>query len=68
MKEISITGKKLPYGISLNDIFWRREGIITANNIRQSRDDLLQFLVGIDEITETNPAKRGFDVVRIWRL
>lgn len=39
MKKISINSKKLDYGINLGGIFWRKHNIITAENIRESRDE-----------------------------
>ena len=39
MKTISINNKKLDYGITLNDIFWQKHGILTQANIRASRDE-----------------------------
>ncbi|MCO5946623.1 GmrSD restriction endonuclease domain-containing protein [Mucilaginibacter flavidus] len=39
MKKISINSRKLDYGINLGGIFWRKHNIITAENIRESRDE-----------------------------
>lgn len=39
MKQISINNYKLNYGINLGTIFWCQHGIISKNNIRDSRDE-----------------------------
>lgn len=39
MKNISINNYKLNYGINLGNIFWCQHGIISKNNIRDSRDE-----------------------------
>jgi hypothetical protein len=39
MKNISITNKHLDYGISVEDIFWVKNNIITKEDLRQSKDE-----------------------------
>lgn len=39
MKQISINNYKLNYGINLGTIFWCQHGIISKNNVRDSRDE-----------------------------
>ena len=39
MKEISITNKKLEYGIKIDDIFWVKNRILTKEMLRESRDE-----------------------------
>ena len=41
MKEISLSNKKLPYGITMGNVFWVKEKIITIPNMRVSRDEEL---------------------------
>lgn len=41
MKEISLSNKKLSYGITMENIFWVKEKIITITNMRVSRDEEL---------------------------
>lgn len=41
MSNISISNHSLPYGIKFKDIFWRQHNIVTAENIRISRDEEL---------------------------
>jgi len=39
MKNISITNRNLDYGISIDDIFWVKNNIITKEDLRQSKDE-----------------------------
>ena len=39
MKNISITNRNLDYGISVDDIFWIKNNIITKEALRQSQDE-----------------------------
>lgn len=39
MKNISITNRSLEYGISVEDIFWVKNSIITKEALRQSQDE-----------------------------
>lgn len=41
IKSISISNKKMNYGININDVFWVKNGIINHENIRCSRDEEL---------------------------
>lgn len=41
MKKISITNRELEYGISVDDIFWVAQGILTKDQVRESRDEEL---------------------------
>lgn len=41
MKNISITNKELSYGINADEVFWVKNGILTKDNLRQSRDEEL---------------------------
>lgn len=41
MRNISINNRGMQYGISLRDIFWYKQYILTENNIRASRDEEL---------------------------
>ncbi len=41
MKKISINNHQLSYGIDMGGIFWRKHGIVTNSNIRESRDEEL---------------------------
>lgn len=53
MKLISITNRDLEYGIPAQDIFWVKEGILSKEEVRQSRDeelvaDLVAYMVSDD--------------------
>jgi len=39
MKNISITNRNLKYGISVDDIFWVKNNIISKDDLRQSKDE-----------------------------
>lgn len=41
MKKISITNKDLDYGINAENVFWVLNGILTKDQLRQSRDEEL---------------------------
>ena len=50
MKRISITSRDLPYGIVVENVFWVSEGILTKDQVRESRDeeliaDILAYMV-----------------------
>lgn len=41
MQNISITNRELDYGIDVDELFWVREGILSKEHVRQSRDEEL---------------------------
>jgi hypothetical protein len=41
MQAISITNREREYGINMDDIFWVNQGILSRDNVRQSRDEEL---------------------------
>ncbi|WP_343520746.1 DUF262 domain-containing protein [Sphingomonas sp.] len=50
MGKISITNRDLNYGIAVEDIFWVKQGILTKEQVRESRDeeliaDILAYMV-----------------------
>lgn len=50
MKKISITNRELDYGISADNVFWIINGILTKEQLRQSRDeemvaDIIAYMV-----------------------
>ncbi|MCJ2037245.1 DUF262 domain-containing protein [Methylobacterium sp. J-068] len=50
MKEISITSRDLNYGIDIESVFWVKNGILTKDQVRESRDeeivaDMMAFMV-----------------------
>lgn len=63
MKNISLNSKGLNYGINVSDIFWCKNGIITIENIRESRDEELvaYLLIGILTNNQFNYSARLLD-------
>jgi hypothetical protein len=56
MKNISITNNRLQYGINVDEMFWVKEGILTRDQVRESRDeeliaDIAAFMVSDDPIS-----------------
>lgn len=50
MKKISITNRDLPYGIDIDGVFWIEQGVLTKEQVRESRDeeiiaDILAFML-----------------------
>lgn len=39
MKKISITSRDLDYGINVDELFWIRQGVLTKEQVRESRDE-----------------------------
>ncbi|WP_370681915.1 DUF262 domain-containing protein [Comamonas sp. GB3 AK4-5] len=59
MKKISITNKELEYGIDVDGVFWIKQGVLTKEQVRESRDeeviaDVLAFM-----ILDTKPPSRS---------
>jgi len=56
MQSISITNKDLNYGIDIEEVFWIKQGILSRDHVRQSRDeelvaDLVAYMVSQDAIS-----------------
>jgi hypothetical protein len=58
MAKISITNHDLPYGIYVEDIFWVKQGILTRESVRESRDEELVLDILLDLMLE-RPAATG---------
>jgi hypothetical protein len=58
MKKISITNRDLEYGIPAQDIFWVREGILTKEEVRQSRDEELIVDLVAYMVSDSPPSSR----------
>lgn len=59
MKKISITNRELPYGIDVDEVFWIKQGVLTKEQLRESRDeeiiaDILAFM-----LLDPKPASRS---------
>lgn len=55
MRKISITNRELDYGISADGVFWVAHGILTKDQLRQSRDeemvaDLVAYMVSEEPV------------------
>jgi Protein of unknown function DUF262 len=50
MPKISITNRDLPYGILDSDIFWVKQGILSREAVRESRDEELVLDILLDLI------------------
>jgi hypothetical protein len=65
MQKYSITSSKSSLGIYINEIFWVRQGVITYNNIRASKDEelishLLAYMLFEDSPPPTSTALDHF--------
>jgi hypothetical protein len=65
MKEISLSNRKLPYGIALDSIFWVKQNVIIERNMRISRDEELiaYILVHILLSDTVNPSSKTLDTL-----
>ena len=55
MRKISITNRDLEYGISADNVFWVANGILTKDQLRQSRDeelvaDLVAYMISDESV------------------
>ena len=66
MEKISLSNKKLPYGIDLNDTFWVRNNIITTRNMRVSRDEELIAYILIYILLGDNVSPSAKNLNRIY--
>ena len=61
MKEISLSNKKLKYGIVMEDTFWVKQKIVTIQNMRVSRDEelvawILSYMILGDKVEPSSKA------------
>lgn len=63
MKNISLSNKDLGYGITMRNIYWAKNSIITTDNIRESRDEELiaHLLVAIISQRKLNYTSNTLD-------
>ena len=59
MKNISITNKDLEYGISVEDVFWVKNGILTKEEVRISKDEELIADIVAFMISDPAPSSRS---------
>jgi len=65
MKKISITNKELEYGIDVDEVFWIKQGVLTKEQVRESRDeeviaDVLAFMILDDKPPSRSEALDDF--------
>lgn len=59
MKKISITNRDLPYGIDVDEIFWIKQGVLTKEQVRESRDEELVADILAFMLLDTKPSSRS---------
>jgi hypothetical protein len=59
MAKISISNRELAYGIPVEDVFWVRQGILTREQVRESRDEELIADVLSYVMTTPKPPSRS---------
>ncbi|HVZ45614.1 MAG TPA: DUF262 domain-containing protein [Ramlibacter sp.] len=59
MKKISITNRELPYGIDVDEIFWIKQGVLTKEQVRESRDEELVADVLAFMLMDDKPSSRS---------
>jgi hypothetical protein len=59
MKNISITNKDLSYGISVDDVFWVSNGILTKEQVRGSQDEELIADIVAFMVSDPPPSSRS---------
>jgi hypothetical protein len=52
MPNLSITNKKLDYGVDVDEIFWVRQGILRREEVRESTDEQLVLDILIDMLID----------------
>lgn len=63
MKEISLSNKKLDYGITMENVYWVKQKIVTIPNMRVSRDEeLIAWILAYMILgKEANPTANDLD-------
>ena len=67
MKEISLSNKKLHYGITMDNVFWVKEKIITIPNMRVSRDEELVAWILEYMIIGTDATPSAHELDKLYR-
>ncbi len=57
MASISITNRELNYGIPVDTIFWVSQGILTKEQVRESRDEELLVDILVSAFTAAISAR-----------
>lgn len=59
MKKISITNKNLSYGIDVEEVFWIKQGVLTKEQVRESRDEELVADILAFMLLDAKPSSRS---------
>lgn len=59
MKKISITNRELPYGINVDEVFWIKQGVLTKEQVRESRDEELVADILAYMLLDEKPSSRS---------
>ncbi|WP_416903039.1 GmrSD restriction endonuclease domain-containing protein [Micromonospora echinospora] len=55
MPKLSITNRELSYGVSVDDIFWVKEGVLRREDVRESLDEQVVLDILIDCLVDPFP-------------
>lgn len=67
MKEISLSNKKLHYGITMGNVFWVKEKIVTVSNMRVSRDEELIAWILAYMVLGKNATPSAHELDKLYR-
>lgn len=67
MKQISINNYQLNYGINLGSIFWCQHGIISKNNIRDSRDEEMVAHLLSAILKKPRPSAKSYNLDKFYQ-
>ncbi|MBI8085262.1 DUF262 domain-containing protein [Pseudomonas aeruginosa] len=59
MKKISITNRELVYGIDVDELFWVKQGVLTKEQVRESRDEEIVADIIAYMLLDPKPASRS---------
>jgi hypothetical protein len=59
MAKISISNRELEYGIPVDDVFWVKQGILTKDQLRESKDEELVADILAFALTMPKPSSRS---------
>ena len=59
MAKISISNRELEYGIPVDDVFWVKQGILTKDQLRESKDEELVADILAYVLTTPKPSSRS---------
>lgn len=59
MKKISITNRDLSYGIDVDEVFWIKQGVLTKEQVRESRDEEIVADILAYMLLDSPPSSRS---------